>query len=730
MAEDITFRAGPGKPCPCCGATSKSCSATVSELVLCRGEPHAGWRCVGGPDRAGFHQYRGQQHGGNGNGKRRATNRTARPTDWAAESRRHAGRLDAKPRHALAAALGLPVEAIDLILGLGWFPDERWGACWTIPEVSPSGQVVGIGRRYVEPIPTGQFQGKNKLALGNRGLILPVGWRDRPGPTLLVEGFSDTLAAAQCGLSAVGRPSNTGGVEMLAEALADREVLVVGENDARPHKTEPGKTDWPGRDGAEQTAQALADVWGRPVRWSMPPAGYKDLRQWVNDLASGAGDGIDWPGFGRTVTAALLAAARLANPTGLPLAGGQVERDVGELQVEALDGIRPKPIRYLVKDRVPAGMMGLFAGEGGEGKTITMMELCSAVTVGRCAFGLDYPDPVRGRVLLISCEDDWESTVVPRLAALGADLSKILRVQGVRMKADGQTLDFHLGHFRELKRLLMTHPDIRLVVIDPAGAYIGRAGVNENRDAELRTILGPLSEAANASGATILLVKHLNKSAGVSAVQRVSGSAGYVNACRFAYMVARDPDEPARKLVLPIKSNVLPAGLSGLAYRLVPVPFDEARGLLTARWPNLAPTDLDGLAAQLFRQQWEDGVTADPNEVSARKRGKDRPDEVGRCVAFIREFLGGHTWPDAELEAAVHKAGFSMRAFKGAKADLRTPDKTDPTRLSSRPRGEGGPWWVWIGPQAQPCPDRLLHHTEQTHHTDESDDSDHSGLPL
>jgi len=730
VTRPVSFRASAARPCPVCGSPSKGCSATDDGLHLCRGESQTGWRHVGGPDRVGFHQYRNQQDAGNGNGKHRASTRTPRPTDWVAEARSHAGRFDAGPRHALAAALGLPVEAIDLIPGIGWFPDERWGSCWTIPEVSPAGAVVGIGRRYVEPITTGQFQGKNKLALGNRGLILPTGWRDRPGPTLLLEGYSDTLAAAQCGLSAVGRPSNTGGVEMLAEALTDRELLVIGENDERPHKTEPGKTEWPGRDGAQQTAQAIADTWGRPVRWSMPPAEYKDLRQWVNELASGAGDAIDWPAFGLTITAELLAAARVANPTGLPFGGGHVERDVGELQVEALDGIRPKPIRYLVKDRIPSGMMGLFAGEGGEGKSVTMMELCSAVTVGRCAFGLDYPDPARGRVLLISCEDDWESTVVPRLAALGADLSKILRVQGVRMKADGQTLDFHLGHFRELKRLLMTHPDIRLVVIDPAGAYIGRAGVNENRDAELRTILGPLSEAANASGATILLVKHLNKSAGVSAVQRVSGSAGYVNACRFAYMVARDPDEPARKLVLAIKSNVLPAGLSGLAYRLVPVPFDDARGMLAARWPTLAPADLDALAGQLFRQQWEDGVTADPNEVSGRKREKDRPDEVGRCASFIREHLGTHAWPDAEVEEAARKAGFSMRVYKSAKTSLRTPDKTDPNRLSSLPRGEGGPWWMWIGPQARPCPDRLSHHTDQTHHTDESDHSDHTGLPL
>src|SRR5207253_6257634 len=122
------------------------------------------------------------------------------------------------------------------------------------------------------------------------------------------------------------------------------------------------------------------------------------------------------------------------------------------------------------------------------------------------------------------------------------------------------------------------------------------AGVNENRDADLRAVLGPLSEAANGTGATVILVKHLNKSAGASAVQRVSGSTGYINAVRFAYMIAPDPDELDRKLMLPIKANVLPAGQAGFAYRMVPVPYDEARDLLVARWPDLGAGDLVALA--------------------------------------------------------------------------------------------------------------------------------------
>src|SRR5690606_20980511 len=104
-----------------------------------------------------------------------------------------------------------------------------------------------------------------------RGLTVPVDLRDRPDPVLVVEGASDVAACLAAGLAAVGRPSNMGGVEHLARLLAGRDVVVVGERDRRPGA-------WPGRDGAVAVAGTLAREWGRPVRWVLPPASAKDMR--------------------------------------------------------------------------------------------------------------------------------------------------------------------------------------------------------------------------------------------------------------------------------------------------------------------------------------------------------------------------------------------------------------------------------------------------------------------
>jgi hypothetical protein len=80
----------------------------------------------------------------------------------------------------------------------------------------------------------------------------------------LVEGPTDTLALAACRLSVVGRPSNTGGVELLANLLGSldpsRMIVVVGENDRKPDGS------WPGKEGAKRTAEELARKLNRPVQ--------------------------------------------------------------------------------------------------------------------------------------------------------------------------------------------------------------------------------------------------------------------------------------------------------------------------------------------------------------------------------------------------------------------------------------------------------------------------------
>ena len=193
--------------------------------------------------------------------------------DWAAKVKQYEKALPKAALLKLAKALGVTPESLRL-LHVGWRThdgnDER--GCWTFPEMDADGRVVGINRRYIDG-------SKRMIAGGQRGLYLPAGWRERPGPILICEGPTDAAALTAMGLAGIGRPSATGGVEHLAELLADvpkdRKIIVLGERDRK----ESGK--WPGRDGAVGVAQKLTAKLGRKVLWALPPDGAKDVRAWL-----------------------------------------------------------------------------------------------------------------------------------------------------------------------------------------------------------------------------------------------------------------------------------------------------------------------------------------------------------------------------------------------------------------------------------------------------------------
>ncbi|QDU19485.1 AAA family ATPase [Urbifossiella limnaea] len=374
-----------------------------------------------------------------------------------------------------------------------------------------------------------------------------------------------------------------------------------------------------------------------------------------------------------------------------------------KLVFSSLAGVIPKPLTFLVPGFIPSGMLGMIAGEGGHGKSLITLDLIAAITTGKCPLGLDYPDGVVGSCILIACEDDWERTIVPRLLALGADLSKVYRIDGLKL-TDGGVLDFDLSHAKQLREMVEKIGDVKLIVIDPAGAFVGRAGVDEHKDAELRSLLGPLSELANETGATVLMVKHLNKNVGVAAVQRVGGSAGYVNAVRFSYIVTPDRDDATRKLFIPLKANVLPGDLKGRAYRINVAPLDAAHSLLGNKFPDLKPDDRETIAKQLVRTTWEpEPIDIDANAATAAPGGRRPAGQLDACKVIIRDFLGAHSRPVAELDSAAGRA-FPAKVVKEAKKQLRELPAGNPDKLWTRPLNEGGKWWAWVGPDGNPRP--------------------------
>ena len=133
-------------------------------------------------------------------------------------------------------------------------------------------------------------------------------------------------------------------------------------------------------------------------------------------------------------------------------------------------------------------------------------------------------------------------------------------------------------------------PECRLVTIDPVSAYLG--GTDSHNNADIRALLAPLAAMASRHKVAVVAVTHLNKAQQANALYRASGSLAFVAAARAAYSVTKDPDDPDRRLILPLKNN-LGDDKTGFAYRIV----EADNGAPVLQWEDeLVEMTLEDLA--------------------------------------------------------------------------------------------------------------------------------------
>jgi hypothetical protein len=278
-------------------------------------------------------------------------------------------------------------------LGVGW----RWGDVdrgrplhegdWIYPMRDGSGQVVGVHRRLAVPFKqAGKLVGKLMVQGSRLGLIYaPELWQRGSGPILMPEGMTDTAAIMHIGQASVGRPSDRGGIDELTELLRgvpeSRPLLVLGENDRKAD----GR--WPGRDGAQATAQRLADALQRPVGWAMVPEPAKDAREHIT-LALEAG--IDPADVGRSLVAELLERATLMHPAPRdPVLDGRAPAGA----TVAMDDLRAQMRARMMQLAAPPLLMRLRPDDEhpeGEPKLHPGIYLCQAGTgVGKSRAALE-----------------------------------------------------------------------------------------------------------------------------------------------------------------------------------------------------------------------------------------------------------------------------------------------------------------------------------------------------
>jgi len=315
--------------------------------------------------------------------------------------------------------------------------------------------------------------------------------------------------------------------------------------------------------------------------------------------------------------------------------------------------IVPKKIDFLWPGRLARGKHTAFAGEPGDGKSQLSVYIAANISNGGewpCGEGRA---PV-GNVIIFNAEDGADDTVVPRLMAAAANLSRVHIVSAVLQEDGTGRRAFNLqADLALLERKIAEIGEVALVIIDPISSYLGKTDSHKN--AEVRGALEPLSEMAERLKVAILSITHFSKSGSGNsskALHRFIGSIAFVGAPRAAFAVIEDAETEGRMLLLHAKNNMA-AKPQGLAYRLAQTLVGVSRQDIVASYVT-----------------WEsDPVATSADEALRNAQASDRGDQSAMDEAgeFLRDKLRAGPVSAKEVKNDAIDLMISMATLRRAK---------------------------------------------------------------
>jgi len=352
-------------------------------------------------------------------------------------------------------------------------------------------------------------------------------------PVFICQGEYAVDAAFAMGLAAV---TSAGGVDDVEKSdwrpMAGREVVILPENS-------PG-----GRHFARAVARMVIPLDPPPQVRMLALPGVEE------------GDDVGSFGWDLELSPEELAERVKALARKMPV---MTLADVAGVPVveEAADTL-PVAVPWLWPGRVPIGRPTVLLGGLDHGKSVTALNLAAWVSTGA-----EWPDgrgrAPKGKVVLMCREDNLGDTIRPRLDEAGADLEMIVVLDKVwRFNGSAEIRrDITLRDLADLERAIEIAGNVRLVVIDPLAAYFGRDTPSRRR---VRAAMAGLTEIAGRHKLAVVVTAEGGGGAsmGFGATQTLTSIA------RTAWLLAPDPAEPTRRMLLSLKSNLGDPG-GGLA---------------------------------------------------------------------------------------------------------------------------------------------------------------------
>lgn len=206
------------------------------------------------------------------------------------------------------------------------------------------------------------------------------------------------------------------------------------------------------------------------------------------------------------------------------------------------------PLEWLGVSHIPEAAVTLLTGDEGIGKSLLWVHIVAAVTTGSALPEFGIPGREARHVLVVVTEDDWSSTVRPRLELAGADMGY---VSVLCSEPDGSGSPYFP---RDIGIVASTVPPPYLIVLDAwADTVEGHLSIKDGQQA--RQALHPWKEIATKLRAAVLLLTHTNRGNGDNIRERYALTSELRKKARMALFAQRDED--GNLVVGPDKSNLV-----------------------------------------------------------------------------------------------------------------------------------------------------------------------------
>jgi energy-coupling factor transporter ATP-binding protein EcfA2 len=369
---------------------------------------------------------------------------------------------------------------------------------------------------------------------------------------------------------------------------------------------------------------------------------------------------------------------KFANPAQAQAGHSKQETEEISIELVPLSHFRCENISYLMEGRIPKGMVTLIVGDTTVGKSTLLTEIASRISRGDPLPG-SYKGLVRGSTLYITSENDPKTLFKPRVLACGGDPEKIIYFKTMLVKTnegEEKIRIFNINDLPILERKIKEIPDLQLIVIDPVISYLGEK-IDPNSSVDVRRVMDLISEFAERNKITVILVAHLSKALAAKAIHKVAGSHQWVAAARVVLCVVIDQEDPERRLLCPMKSNIM-LNPKSLAFRIkekyFPNPDTDEHEALKSVYVEFEQEEIDyDLEAAL--------ATGLSNRSSYS--------QVEIAVKFLEEVLKNGPRPETEVEELAQKAGISYDTLYNARRKRKI-------KSQKGSKEQGGKWFLWL----------------------------------